>query len=89
MGNTNRKATKEEMAHLRKVVGEAFPGCVADIGGHGSYGGHRAPRNYTISFRLIDSKGIHRSNVVWILPQYLSGLTAEDVKQMVDRANGK
>lgn len=89
MGNQNRKATKAEMAHLRQVVAEAFPGCVAVVGGHGDYGGHRAPRDHTISFRVRDADGKFRSNVIWILPDFILGLTAAQVVDLVRRSNGR
>ncbi|MCP5114239.1 MAG: hypothetical protein GY953_25700 [bacterium] len=44
MGNVNRKATKSEMAHATGAIREAFPGLEPVWGGHGDYGGHRAPR---------------------------------------------
>jgi len=89
MGNQNRKATREEMAHARRVIREAFPEFEPVFGGHGDYGGHRAPRDHTLSFRLKDKQGKLRSNVVWIMPEYLSSLTVQDVESMVGRANGK
>ena len=89
MGNVNRKATKAEMAHLQEVVATAFPGCVAVVGGHGDYGGHRAPRDHTISFRIRDAEGKFCSNVVWILPDSILGLTAKNVVGVVRASNGR
>lgn len=89
MSNQNRKATKEEMAHARKVIREAFPEAVPVFGAHGDYGGHRAPRDHTIAFRLKDERGKFRSNVIWVMPDRLSALTVADVQAMVARANGK
>jgi hypothetical protein len=89
MSNQNRKATKEEMAHARSVIREAFPGLVAVFGAHGDYGGHRAPRDHTISFRLRDGNEKFCSNVVWILPDSLRLLTVANVQAMVARASGK
>ncbi len=89
MGNVNRKATKEEMANARCVIKEAYPNYDPVFGGHSSYGGHRAPRDPTISFRLRDRRGKFHSNVVWILPEYLATLTVEDVHALVADANGK
>jgi hypothetical protein len=57
MGNRNRKASREEMAKVRRVIEAAFPDCTPAFGGHGDYGGHRAPRDHTISFRLQAPKG--------------------------------
>ena len=88
MANVNRKATDDEMAHAMRVIREAFPEFEPVFGGHSAYGGHRAPRDHTISFRLLDQWGQYHSNVVWILPQYLATLTVADVRGMVARANG-
>ena len=52
--HANRKATKAEMRHAAKVIQEAFPDYEVVFRGHGDYGGHRAPRDHTISFRLKD-----------------------------------
>lgn len=89
MGNQNRKATRDEMAHARRVIREAFPELEPVFGGHGDYGGHRAPRDHTLSFRLKDKQGNLRSNVVWVMPEDLWNLTVQDVESMVNRANGR
>lgn len=88
MGNQNRKATKEEMAHARIVIRQAFPDLVPVFGAHGDYGGHRAPRDHTLAFRLQDERGKFRSNVVWVMPDALMALTVADVQALVARANG-
>ncbi|MDP6448289.1 MAG: hypothetical protein QF805_31140 [Pirellulaceae bacterium] len=89
MGNVNRKATKEEMAHARRVIMDAYPDYEPVFGGHSSYGGHRAPRDHTISFRLRDQAGQFHSNVVWLMPDHLAHLTPESVRGLVAHANGK
>jgi hypothetical protein len=89
MGNQNRKALKEEMAHAQRVIREAFPEFDPVFGSHSDYGGHRAPRNHTISFRLRDQKGKFCSNVVWLMPEWLGTLTTGDVESLVNRANGR
>ena len=89
MTNQNRKATKSEMAHARAVINEAFPEFTPVFGAHSDYGGHRAPRDHTIAFRLRDDRGKFRSNVVWLMPDYLSHLTVEDVRNLVAQSNGK
>ncbi len=58
------------MDHVRAVVAEAYPDCHVVFGGHSAYGGHRAPRDHTISFRLRDAMGKYRSNVVWLMPDW-------------------
>ncbi len=88
MGNQNRKATKEEMAHARSVIRQAFPDLVSVFGAHGDYGGHRAARDHTLAFRLQDERGKFRSNVVWVMPDALMSLTVADVQALVARANG-
>jgi hypothetical protein len=89
MGNQNRKATKSEMAHALRVIREVFPELEPVFGSHGDYGGHRAPRDHTISFRLRDQRGNFRSNVVWLQPNCLGTLTVAAVESLVRRANGK
>ena len=89
MGNQNRKATQEEKAHARRVILEAFPDLVPVFGAHGDYGGHRAPRDHTIAFRLQDIRGRFCSNVVWVSPNALGALTVSEVRSLVDRANGR
>ena len=89
MGNVNRKATKGEMGHAYRAIKEAFPDLEPVFGGHSAYGGHRAPRDHTISFRLRDAGGKFHSNVVWIPPEWLALLTAGNVRSLVSGANGK
>jgi hypothetical protein len=89
MSQQNRKATKQEMAHVRRVIKEAFPDYEPVFGGHSAYGGHRAPRVRTISFRLRDEWGQYHSNVVWLMPEWLSTLTVADVRALVQGSNGK
>lgn len=88
MGNANRKATDDEMAYAAQIIRAAFPDFEPVFGGHSSYGGHRAPRDHTISFRLRDRWGKYRSNVVWIMPQSLNSLTVDSVLALVSQANG-
>jgi len=89
MGNQNRKATKQEMAHARRVIKEAFPEYEPVFGGHSLYGGHRAPRDHTISFRLRDQWGRYHSNVIWLMPDCLSALSVPDVRSLVSQSNGE
>jgi len=89
MGNQNRKATKQRMTQVRRIIREAFPGFVPVFGAHSDYGGSRAPRDHTIAFRLQDEQGKFRSNVVWLMPDWLATLTVADVQALVARANGK
>ena len=89
MGNQNRKATNQELAHARSVISEAFPDMVPVFGAHSDYGGHRAPRDHTIAFRLRDERGRFRSNVIWLMPDSLGTLTVADVQTLVARSNGE
>ena len=85
MGNVNRKATGDEMAHATQVIQEAFPEYEVVWGSHGDYGGGLAPRDHTLSFRLRDRWGNYHSNVIWVNPAGLSGITAEWVRKVVKR----
>lgn len=77
------------MARVRRSIKQAFPELEPIFGGHGDHGGHRAPRDHTISFRLRDDKGQFRSNVVWLMPDQLAGVDAASIRSLVERANGK
>lgn len=88
MASVNRKAVGDEMAHAAGVIRAAFPDCEPVFGGHSASGGHRAPRDHTISFRLRDQWGKYHSNVVWVLPEHLSLLTVANVRKLVANANG-
>ena len=77
------------MTHARKVIEEAYPDCRAVFGGHGDYGGHRAPRDHTISFRIQDKNGKFQSNVIWLMPEELNSLTPGAIRYLVDVSNGK
>ena len=88
VGNRNRKATGEEKLHATRVIEEAYPGMRPVCGAHGDYGGHRAPRDHTIAFRLQDERGQFRSNVIWVMPAQLALLTVESVRAMVRKAGG-
>jgi hypothetical protein len=68
--HANRKATKEEMAHATQVIQEAYPEFEIVWGSHGDYGGHRAPRDHTLAFRLRDKWGKYHSNVIWVAPDW-------------------
>src|SRR5690349_14654555 len=89
MGNVNRKASREEINRAAEVIRAAFPDYEPVFGGHSAYGGSRAPRDHTISFRLRDSRGEYHSNVVWLLPEWLTQMTEADVRYLVAQANGK
>jgi len=89
MANQNRKATKSEMDRIRRVIKEAYPELTPVFGGHGAYGGHRAPRDHTISFRLRDERGQFCSNVVWLMPEQLRELTVSSIQSLVESSNGQ
>lgn len=83
--HANRKATKDEMARATAVIQEAYPEYDVVWGSHGDFGGHRAPRDHTLAFRLRDGLGKYRSNVIWVAPDSLSNITVEWVKKIVAR----
>ena len=87
--HANPKPDKDGLKHLRRVAREAFPNLTLRQCSHGDLGGHRAPRDHTLAFRMYDSRGKLRSNVIWVMPQSLFQWTAEDVRRAVDSSNGK
>ena len=86
--HANRKAAKEEVAYATQVIQEAFPDYSVVWGCHSDYGGHRAPRDHTLAFRLRDGLGKYHSNVIWIAPEALTGITVEWVRKMVAKGTG-
>jgi hypothetical protein len=86
VGNRNRKAGRDEKARATRIIEEAYPGMRPIWGAHGDYGGHRAPRDHTIAFRLQDDRGRFCSNVIWVMPDQLATLTVEQVRAMVGNA---
>ena len=87
--HANPKPDKAGLQHLRDVAREAFPDLTVRFCSHGDLGGHRAPRDHTLAFQLVDERGKVRSNVVWVMPQSLQHWTADDVRRAVDRKNGR
>jgi hypothetical protein len=83
--HSNRKAIRDEMAHATRVIQEAYPEYDVVWGSHGDYGGGRAPRDHTLAFRLRDRWGKYHSNVIWVSPDALPGVTVEWVRRMVRR----
>ena len=82
------KPDKEALQHLKRMAKEAFPNQTLRFCSHGDLGGHRAPRDHTLAFRMVNSRGQYCSNVVWVLPQSLLSWTAEDVRRAVHQSNG-
>ena len=87
--HANPRPDKEGLKHLKRVAREAFPNLTLKFCSHGDLGGHRAPRDHTLAFRMVDSRGKFCSNVVWVMPHSLAIWTADDVRREVDRSNGK
>ena len=87
--HANPTPDKAGIQHLRRVAREAYPKLSVQFCSHGDLGGHRAPRDHTLAFRLVDARGRFHSNVVWVMPQTLTNWTAEDVRRAVDESNGK
>lgn len=81
--HANRKATDDEMMFATQVIQQAYPEYDVVWGSHGDYGGSRAPRDHTLSFRLRDRWGRYHSNVIWIAPKWLSSINVAWVKKMV------
>lgn len=87
--HANPKPSKKGLAHLKTVARDAFPRLRLQFCSHSDLGGHRAPRDHTLAFRMVDARGKLRSNVVWVMPQTLEQWTAADVRRAVERSNGK
>lgn len=81
--HANRKASRDEMAYATQVIQEAFPEYEVVWSSHGDFGGHQAPRDHTLAFRLRDQLGKYHSNVIWITPESLSNINVAWVRSMV------
>ena len=73
------------MTHATQVIQQAYPEYDIVWGSHGDYGGHRAPRDHTLTFQLRDKWGKYHSNEIWVAPEWLSRITVEWVKKQVGR----
>ena len=87
--HANSKPSKEGLAHIRRVAKEAYPSHTIQFCSHGDLGGHRAPRDLTLAFRLIDARGKYHTNVIWVNPTSLKAWTPNTVRNAVVRSNGK
>jgi hypothetical protein len=85
VGSVNRNAKRDDLAHATVAIQEAFPEYEVVWGSHGDYGGGRAPRDHTLSFRVRDLWGKYQSNVIWVNPADLSRVTAAWVNKVVKR----
>lgn len=89
MGRDNQKHSKQTKAKVRRQISrhvkQLFPDCVADFIGQE---GHAAKVGRTFGFRLLDSGGKYRSNIVWVDPTYEGEITAAWVSSAVDSSNG-
>ncbi|MGL6074296.1 MAG: hypothetical protein ACRC8S_09055 [Fimbriiglobus sp.] len=83
MGRIREKSNGTDLDHATTVIQEAFPEYEVVWGSHGDYGGGRAPRDHTLSFRLRDRWGKYHSNVIWVNPTALSQITMSWVKKVV------
>jgi hypothetical protein len=83
VASVNRKANRDEMTHATQVIQEAYPDYEVVWGSHGDYGGGRATRDHALAFRLRDRWGRYHSNVIWVSPDWLSGITVAWVRQVV------
>lgn len=82
--HANRKPMSAEIERATRVIREAYPDYDVVWGSHGAYGGHRAPRDHTLAFRLRDHWGKYHSNVIWISPGSLRAIDAAWVRQVVE-----
>jgi hypothetical protein len=72
---------------IAAAVAEAFPGCVAEFCG-GVERSRMATLGPTLGFRLKDTRGKYRSNVVWFDATYEGEVNAAWAASVVKRSNG-
>jgi hypothetical protein len=69
------------------AVAEAFPDCTAEFCG-GVERSRMATLGPTLGFRVKDSRGKYRSNIIWINPEYQGAVSAAWVAAAVKQSNG-
>jgi hypothetical protein len=88
MGRDSQKHANRTKAGIRgqiaRHVQSLYPGCVAEFIGQG---GHAAKASRTLGFRVLDSRGKHRSNIVWVDPTYEGEINEAWVRRAVDSSN--
>ena len=73
-------------ARVAAAVAEAFPGCTADFCG-GVERSRMATLGVTLGFRVRDSRGKHRSNIIWLNAEYDGEVSAAWVARAVKESN--
>lgn len=76
-----RQLERQISAHVRT----AFPGCTAEFCGQR---GAAAKVARTLGFRVRDTSGKYRSNIVWLNPDFDGEVTLEWVRSAVEASNG-
>ena len=89
MSGKKSKKRRDVRQGIRKQiqfhVAAAFPGCVAEFSGQQSAA---ALQSRTFGFRVRDSAGRYRSNIVWVDPTYAGEINLAWVVDAVQRSNG-
>jgi hypothetical protein len=91
MAKRKQQKTRDVRRNLRgkiaAAVAEAFPNCTAEFCG-GVERSRMATRGPTLGFRVKDSRGKYRSNIIWIDPTYEGEVNAAWVAHSVKQSNG-
>ena len=80
-----KRAKDSTRRHIARHVATAFPGCIAVFVGQQS---SAALRDRTFGFRVRDSDGKFRSNIIWVDPGTQGGIDEVWVKDAVRQSNG-
>jgi hypothetical protein len=91
MGRRKNQKARDVRRALRAAVASAvagaFPGCTAEFSG-GVERSRMATLGPTLGFRVKDSRGTYRSNIIWVDPTYEGTVSASWVEQAVKQSNG-
>jgi hypothetical protein len=82
-----RDIRKQLRGEISRAVAEAFPDFTAEFCGDVERS-RMATRGQTLGFRLKDSRGRYRSNIIWLNASYDGSVSAAWVADAVKQSNG-
>lgn len=92
MSRRKKQKTRDVRRALRaaiaNAVAEAFPGCRAEFSGGVERSRMAKLGDRTLRFRVKDSRGKYRSNIIWVNPTYEGTVSASWVAQAIEQSNG-
>jgi hypothetical protein len=82
-----RDVRRQLRGKINEAIAAAFPGCIADFCGGVENSRMAKLGHATVGFRVKDARGKHRSNVIWIDPDFDGEVDATWVHSVVGESN--